>query len=87
MIPQVMNFIVLGLLGGFANVLLWSKGWKDFTSLESCRYLVLGAIIGYLYTYLHSDYNFPNFVMTFVAGYMGPDFIQGILERFKKGGG
>jgi len=87
MIPPIVNFIVLGLLGGFTNVLLWSKTWQDFKSLESIRYIVLGAIIGYLYTFLHSDYNFPNFVMTFVAGYMGPDFIQGILERFKKRGG
>jgi len=77
-------FTVLGLLGGCAWVLNWAKGWEELKSFEATRRIILGGIIGFLYNFLHSDYSFPNSVMAFVAGYMGTDFIAGLLERFKK---
>jgi len=78
------EFVVLGLLGGTANVFLWAQGWQDLKAFKSARQIIIGAIVGYVYSFLHSDYGFPNYVMSFVAGYMGTDFLQGIIERFKK---
>jgi len=77
------KFIILGILGALAYVILWSKGFQELLSYTSVRHVVVGAIVGYVYTVLYSDYNFPNQIMCFVAGYMGPDFIEGLLERFK----
>ena len=80
----VANFIILGLLGGVVNVLLWAKTWRDLTGFESVRYIALGTITGYVYTFLYSEWGYPNAVMCFVAGYMAPDFIQGIVEKLKR---
>jgi len=87
MIPFPTEFVVLGFLGGSAYVLLWSKGYEELKSYANFRHAVVGAITGYVYSILYSGYNFPNFIMAFIAGYMGTDFLQGILERFKKEGG
>jgi len=84
MLPFPVETVVLGLLGGSANVLLWAQGWSDLKAFKSARQIIIGAIVGYVYSFLHSDYGFPNYVMSFVAGYMGTDFLQGIIERFKK---
>jgi len=84
MLPFPVETVVLGLLGGSANVLLWAQGWNDLKTFKSARQVIIGAIVGYVYSFLHSDYGFPNYVMSFVAGYMGTDFLQGIIERFKK---
>ena len=80
----VANFIILGLLGGACNVLLWAEAWRDLAGFESMRYIVLGMITGYIYTFLHSEWGYPNAAMCFVAGYMAPDFIQGIVEKLKR---
>ena len=82
--PTIVYFIILGLLGGVARVLMWSKNWEEVKQYSSVRHMILGGIIGYLYQFLYSDYAFPNFVMTFVAGYMGADFIEGIIEKVRK---
>jgi len=87
MIPFPTEFVVLGLLGGIAYVILWSKGYEELKSYANFRHAVVGAITGYVYSILYSDYKFPNFMMAFIAGYMGPDFIQGLLERMKPKGG
>lgn len=82
-----LHFIVMGLLGGLAYVLVWAKGWDDLKSFHAVRRLILGAVIGYVYNFLYSDWSFPNMVMSFVAGYMGTDFIEAIVKKFKPEGG
>jgi len=84
MIVELVSTVMMGTLGGIANVILWAQGWNDLKQFKSFRQIIIGAIVGLVYNYLHSDYNFPNYVMTFVAGYMGTDFLAGIIERFKK---
>jgi len=79
-------FTVLGLLGGLAYCFIWAEKWADLRSFKYSRRIVLGAIIGLLYSFLHSDYGYPDFVMSFVAGYMGTDFIMGLIDRLKKKG-
>lgn len=77
-------FIVLGLIGGIAHVILDAENWEDLKHFSSFKKSVTGAICGFLYFFLYSEYDFPNTVMTFVAGYAGTDFIVGILEKVKK---
>lgn len=76
-------FAALGFLGALAYVFFWSKRVQDLYSFESIRHLVIGAIVGYVYSLLHSEYNFPNSVMAFVAGWMGVDFISSLIEKLK----
>jgi len=81
---QILHFIFMGFLGSLLYVLVWSKSAKDLASYESCRTLVVGSIVGYLYGLLHFNYGFPDLVMASVAGYFGVDFIEGVFERLRK---
>ncbi|MEM1710633.1 MAG: hypothetical protein QW820_07060 [Sulfolobales archaeon] len=76
-------FTFLGFLGALAYVLFWSKSLEELKSFESIRHLAVGAIVGYLYSILHSEHGFPDSVMAFVAGWMGVDFISSLVERLK----
>jgi len=77
------HFIAMGIIGAVLYVLIWSRSWQDLKQYEVVRHLAVGAIVGYVYGILHSDYNFPNAIMSIVAGYFGPDFIQALMERLK----
>ena len=81
-IIQMFCFIVLGLLGGITYVFINSESVEDLTKFESVKRYIIGAISGFLYNILYSEYNFPNFIMCFVAGYMGTTFIEGLVNRF-----
>jgi hypothetical protein len=76
------GFIFSGFLGGLLYILCWSKTPKDLRDFNNLKRLGVGAIIGYIYFFLHSDYNFPNSIMSLIAGYMGTDFIEALTERF-----
>jgi len=80
---EVLHFTVQGLLGAFAAALFWAKGWQDLKSFECLRHLIVGAILGYLYSILHSEYNWPNLIVAFIFGWMGKDAVEAIVERFK----
>jgi H+/Cl- antiporter ClcA len=75
-------FVLSGLLGGLFYVLMWTKTTKELKDYNNVKRVFLGAVVGYVYFFLHSDYNFPNGVMAFVTGYMGTDFIEALIERF-----
>lgn len=81
--PTFVNFIVLGLLGALVYVILWSKTYADLLSYSSFRHVIVGSVVGYVYSILYSDYGFPDFIMCFVAGYMGPDFIEALIEKMR----
>jgi hypothetical protein len=57
---------------------------KDLTKFCALRNYVVGAIGGYIYYYLHSDYNFPNGFIAIVFGYFSKDIIESLFERMKK---
>jgi hypothetical protein len=80
---EALHFIGMGLLGAVIYVLCWSKSWGELRSFESVRHLVLGPVIGYLYSVLHANYSFPDLIMAAVAGYFGVDFIQSLFERLR----
>jgi len=81
MIPIIL-FIVNGFVGGLLHLLISSKKLSDLKKFSNYKVLVIGAIVGYMYYFLHSDYNFPNGIMTIVAGYMGQDFITKVFNKF-----
>ncbi len=80
----ILQFILLGFLGAVCFVLLKAEGWADLKKFKMTRRLIIGGVVGYLYSILYSDYSFPNFVMSFVAGYFGVDFIETIVVKFRK---
>jgi len=82
---MIVFFIAMGVLGGIAHVLVDAKSWEDIQRFSAFKTVGIGAIVGMLYAYLHSDYSFPNGVMSFVAGYFGTDFLLKIVERFGEG--
>ena len=83
-IYKVLFFIAMAVLGGFTYVLIASKGWKGILTFNSIRHIIVSFIVGILYYILYSDYSYPNMVMSFVSGYMGPSFIQQLSDRLKK---
>lgn len=80
---EQLYFAFMGLLGAVLYIFIWSRSFEELKSFQSVKHLVVGVIVGYLYSVLHSDYNFPNAIMSVVAGYFGVDFIQGLFERLK----
>lgn len=81
---NILQFVLMGLLGGACFVLLKAEGWADLKKFTMVRRLIIGCVVGYLYSLLYSDYAFPNFIMSFVAGYAGTDFIEAIVIKFRK---
>jgi 4-amino-4-deoxy-L-arabinose transferase-like glycosyltransferase len=77
-------FIISGLLGGAASALLWAKNWRDLRRFEFARAVILGAIGGYLYFLMHTEWNVPNGVVAFTFGYAFQDVIEGAVERVKQ---
>ena len=75
--------ICLSTLGAFANVLLWAKSFKDITSYEGLRTLILGVIIGVVWYFMRVEHNVPDSVVSFVVGYAGKDAIDAIVQKFK----
>ena len=84
MILQIAPFIILGGIGGFSAVLMLAEKWEDLTTFAAFKRYVIGGIVGGLYYALYAQHNFPNFVMAFVSGYCGTDFINKLVERVKK---
>ena len=84
MSEQMPLFIVLGLLGGFTHVFMDSKIWNDLLKFESVKQIIVGGISGGLYWMLYVDHGFPNFIMAFVVGYSGTDFIIKLIDKMTK---
>jgi len=79
---EALWFIFLGLLGGFAYVLMEQAGeWEDLIAFPAFKRYALGAIVGLVYFIGYSERNFPNGVMCFVSGYAGTSFIQSLINR------
>ena len=78
-------FTINGLLGGVLNVLISAESLSQLKRFRSWKLIVIGAIVGYFYCLLHSEYNFPNGVMSFVAGYFGQDFVARVLGIVRRG--
>jgi len=74
-------FVVSGLLGGVASALLWAKSWEDLKRYETFRAVVLGAIGGFLYYLMHTEWSLPNGVAAFAFGYAFQDIVEGVIER------
>ena len=80
---ELSYFVFLGAVGAVAYILIKSDDWEDLTTYDAFKRLALGIISGYIYQLLYSAYDFPNSVMCIVSGYMGVDFILGVMNKFK----
>jgi len=77
-------FAIMGFIGGIAHCLIDAKSWDDLKKFEMCKQIFIGGIVGFLYSFLYSDYGYPNTIMSFVSGYMGTDAIKTIIDKFGK---
>jgi hypothetical protein len=80
----LINFIVLGALGGVLHVLVHTSSLKEALQYNSSKWVIIGAISGLAYYFLYSDYGFPNHFMAIVVGYTGADFIVAAAARLNK---
>jgi uncharacterized membrane protein YeaQ/YmgE (transglycosylase-associated protein family) len=80
---EILWYVFSGLLGGVASALLWSKDWCDLKKYDTFKDVVLGAIGGYVYFLMHSEWSLPDGVVAFVFGYAFQDFINGVVEKVK----
>lgn len=81
-IGPIIYYTFLGSLGGLTMVIVNSNGWADLTTLVSCRRYVVGIICGFINYVLCTYYSFPNSIMTWVMGYMGNAFVEGLIYQF-----
>lgn len=77
-------FIIMGTLGGLTHVFIDAQSWEDLKKFAAFKNIVVGSITGFLYYSLHSNWNFPDGIMAFVSGYMGADFILGLIGKYGK---
>jgi len=76
-------FIVSGLMGGIAHGLIWARSWQDLKTFEFFRAVTLGAIGGFLFFLVHTEWNVPNGVVAFVWGYAFRDIIEGLMSKVR----
>ena len=74
-------FIVSGLMGGIAHGLIWARSWQDLKAFEFFRAVTLGAIGGFLFFLVHTEWNVPNGVVAFIWGYAFRDIIEGLVSK------
>jgi uncharacterized membrane protein YeaQ/YmgE (transglycosylase-associated protein family) len=86
-ITTIILFTVLGTFGGSTSALMSAKSYEDLKKFDTLKSIILGAIIGFIYTFLYSDHAFPDSIMSFVSGYMGESFITGLADKLKKKNG
>ncbi len=80
----LINFIVLGALGGALRVLIHTSSLSEALMYDNIKWVLVGAITGLAYHYLYTDHNFPNQFMALIAGYSGADIIVATAERSRK---
>jgi len=80
----IINFIILGALGGLLRLLIHTEGLSEALSYNNAKWVLIGAISGLAYYFLYSDYNFPNSFMALVTGYTGADLIEAGSRRFSR---
>ena len=81
--PEVVVFLLLGLLGGFTYILVeFAEKWEDLLTFSAFRRYAIGAIVGYLYHIGYSTWTLPNSLMCWVSGYMGTHFIEALVRRY-----
>jgi len=73
-------YVLMGLLGGLGYVVFYSVTEKH----KIFRHLFLAGMSGYIYFFLHSEYAFPDTVMAIVVGWFAPDFIQAVMDKYRK---
>jgi len=76
-------FIVSGLMGGIAHGLIWARSWQDLKAFEFFRAVALGAVGGFLFFLVHTEWNVPNGVVAFVWGYAFRDIIEGLVSKVR----
>ena len=81
-LPSVLTFAFMGFLGGLAYVMLW----RIKEGYEIARYLILGGIVGFVYFFLYTEHNFPNYIMAFVSGFASEPFLDKIIEWHRERG-
>ena len=81
--PVFVSTIAMSVLGAFANVLIWSRSWRDLAAFEAVKCVLLGAIIGVFYYVLRVEHGFPDSAAAFAVGYSAKDMIEAFVERFK----
>lgn len=81
----ILQFTIMGMLGGITYVLFSAKKRDDLFSFEAFRRYGLGIIMGCLYHFLHSDWNFPNAATSFFYGLGATFIIENILDRIRRG--
>ncbi len=83
-VPEVIVFVLLGLLGGFTYILVEvAQKWDDLLIFSAFRRYAIGAIVGYLYHIAYSIWTVPNSIMCFVSGYSGVHFINALVRRYE----
>jgi len=73
-------FTFQGFLGAFVSVLFKSRNPQYMKSWKAVKRYITGAVVGYIFYFLHSEYNFPNAITCFVFGYAGEDIIKNLVE-------
>jgi len=78
---EIIIFVFNGLIGAVLRELLEDN--KPINKESLIRVLIIGAISGYIYYYLHTDYSFPDNFMSIIFGYFSYDILPRLFRGFK----
>ena len=82
-LKETFVFAILGALGATINVVVNSAAIAEFMIFPSIRTIILGLLVGIVYSFLYSERDFPNSVMSIIAGYMGANFIDALIRTLQ----
>ena len=82
--PSIIIFTINGLLGGLVCALLHAKSFNEILTYTSIRAIILGAIAGYIYYYMFTEWNFPNSIMAFIFGYSFKDMFESLYVKYRE---
>lgn len=77
---EIIIFVFNGLIGAVLRELLEDKKREKESII---KVLLVGAISGYIYYLLHTNYNFPDSLMSIVFGYFSYDLLPRLFKSFK----
>jgi len=73
-------FAINGMIGAFLYIVFW----RIREPYEVVRHCIVGAIVGYVFFFVHTEYGVPNLLVTIFLGYSGIDIVEAWFEKIRK---
>jgi len=69
---------------GMIGAILYIAFWKVKEPYDIVRHCIVGAIVGYAFFFVHTQYGVPNLLVAIFLGYSGIDVVEAWFERIRE---